>query len=131
MTFQGFLLKLAPQYDDCPRPCALTVDDERPRDLPDLCSTCDVRVQERFMRRSAERELARRFREGECRWSFEELYADVLRVMALAHRAKRNSYPRRVEVFDLALIDCVRREERRPERIRAWERSQKTSSSDE
>jgi hypothetical protein len=78
------------------------------------------------MRESAERELARRFREGECRWSFEELYADVLRVMALARTCKRNSYPRWPDVFDLALIDCARREMRRPERVRIWELSQRS-----
>jgi hypothetical protein len=87
-----------------------------------------VRAQERFFRRSAAEELGRRFEPGECEWSFDRLYADVLRAMKLAGRARRGHYPRGADALTARVIDIVRRERRRPERIREWEREQKRQS---
>ena len=89
-----------------------------------------MRIQLRFFEESARRELERRFEPGECAWTFDELYADVTRAMALAHSVRRGTYPRGCDALTARVIDVVRREERRPERIRAWELSQKRGSKD-
>ncbi|HLM58174.1 MAG TPA: hypothetical protein VK422_18875 [Pyrinomonadaceae bacterium] len=128
VNLQEFLRGLHPAFDDCPAPCARTIDDERPADLPDFCGECEVRRQLDFFERSARRELGRRFREGECEWSFASLWGDVQRVMKLARSARRGQYPRGVTALEARCIDLVRREELRPERVRAWERRQQAGS---
>jgi hypothetical protein len=125
VNFQEFLAKLHPSLDDCPSPCALTIDDERPKDLADFCESCEVRAQFEFFEEAARRELSRRFAEGECEWSFAELYEDVLEALRLA---RRKGHPRGCDALTAKLIDICRREQRRPERIRSWELSQKVNS---
>lgn|GEM_PF-6986411 len=126
VTFQGFLSKLHPSFDDCPSPCARTVDDERPKDLPDYCAQCEVRRQLDYFERGARRELERRFSEGECPKSFEGLTGDVLRLMALAGKYKRGRLPPGADALMARALDIVRAESRRPERVSAWERAQRT-----
>ncbi|MET0646972.1 MAG: hypothetical protein ABW208_10155 [Pyrinomonadaceae bacterium] len=121
---QGFLAKLHPSFDDCPGPCARTADDERPHDLADFCAECDVRRQLDFFERGAKGELRRRFDEGELP-DFDELFADVMHVQRLARSARRGRYPRGCSALEARLIDIWRKEERRPERIAAWERAQR------
>jgi hypothetical protein len=125
VNLQECLSSLHPSFDDCPSPCALTADDERPQDLSDFCDRCEVRDQLAFFEQSARRELSRRFRKGECEWSFDQLHDEVLRVMSLARTARRGAYPRGIDVLTARLIDLVRKEGRRPERIRVWELSRK------
>jgi hypothetical protein len=129
VSLQGFLAKLHPSFDDCPGPCARTADDERPRDLPDFCAECDVRRQFDFFERSARAELRRRFDEHGGLPDFEELFADVMHVQRLARRARRGRHPRGCSALEAACIDTWRKEERRPERIAAWERAQKKGGS--
>jgi hypothetical protein len=128
VTLQGLLPTLHPSYDDCPTPCALTAEDERPRDLPAYCGQCDVAKQLEFFESAARHELARRFEEGECLWSFEQLERDVFEAMRLARLF--DHYPPDVEALTARAIDVVRREQGRPDRVRAWERAQKRDSSD-
>lgn len=128
VNLREFLAKLHPSFDDCPEPCARTFDDERPVDLPDYCAECEVRAQLQFFEESARRELRRRFSEGECGWSFEELEADVLEAMRLARGLRRGAYPRGCDALTARVIDIIRREERRPKRARAWELQQKAES---
>lgn len=119
------LTALHPSFDDCPSPCARTADDERPRDLPDFCAECEVRTQLSFFREAAERELARRFDEGACAWGFDDLYADVTDAMTIDRRLGGEGYPSGASALLARCLDILRREQERPERIRAWEMAQR------
>ena len=123
VSLQGYLRLLHPSFDDCPRPCSLTAEDPRPRDLPDYCAECEVRAQLKFFEEATRRDLGRRFEPGECPASFEELEADVYEVMSLAARFER--YPPNASALVARAIDVVRREQDRPERISNWELSQR------
>jgi len=124
VNLQTFLRKLHPAFDDCPNPCALTVDEDRPRDLRDYCQTCEVRQQLDFYEGAAKAELARRFEPGECAWTFAELDHGVTQVMGVAARQRRG-YPRGCSAIEARCLDTVRREQQRPARIADWEASQK------
>lgn len=125
VSLQVFLGQLHPSYDDCPGPCALTIDDERPLDLPDYCAECDVRRQLDFFEEAARDELRRRFRPGECQWSFEGLSADVFEAMRRARGLRRGAYPRGCDALTARLLDVLRREQDRPRRVADWEWWQK------
>lgn len=129
VNLQEFLSKLHPSFDDCPELCSRSEDGGEPKDLPDFCAECDVSKQLQFFTESAAASLARRFSEGECVWTLAELESDVYEAMRLAHSVRRGAYPRGCDTVKARLIDIVRREEHRPERIRIWELNQKASRS--
>ncbi len=101
------------------------MDDERPRDLPRYCDECDAKRQLDFFEEAAKNELRRRFEEGECEWSFDELYSDVSYAMRVGAKTNGRTYPRGCSARLARVIDIARHEERRPERIRLWELEQK------
>jgi hypothetical protein len=127
VTYQEQLRKLNPGYDDCPSPCFQKQDIGESVDLPDLCETCDVRIQFRFFEGAAREEINRRF-PGGCEWSFDSLYEDVMRVMRIDAGLKGKGYPRGCDALTAACLRIWRREEWRPLRIARWERAQKVTN---
>ena len=116
VSLQTYLRKLEPRFDDCPAPCGET--DEY---ADTLCAVCPVKKQWEYFEREAKEEIARRFG-GSLPWSFESLYADVLRVFAL----KR--LPRDADALTAALFRICAQERDRPQRIRLYELELKAKS---
>jgi len=117
-----------PDFDDCPAPCKLARDAGETVDLPDLCGTCEVRKQFHYFKEATKTELALRFKDEACPWSFESLYDDVLYLMKLDRRLKGQGYPEGCDALRARCLDIFRREQHRPQRIEVWEMKQRAKS---
>jgi hypothetical protein len=124
VVYQEQLQKLNPGFDDCPEPCFQQQDEGCTVDLSDLCETCEVRIQFRFFAEAARHELSLHF-PGGCEWSFDSLYADVVKVMRIDGQLKGKGFPRDCDALTAAALRIWRSEEWRPMRIARWERAQK------
>jgi hypothetical protein len=130
VTYHEQLLKLQPDFDDCPEPCAQAYEREESVDLPDLCATCEVRKQFEFFQREFEREWQKRFKGQKPAWSFDELFVDVNRVWRIDRELNGQGYPKACDVLTALCLDLWRSEQWRPERIAQWERAQKKPGSE-
>ncbi|HEV2864341.1 MAG TPA: hypothetical protein VGX48_25305 [Pyrinomonadaceae bacterium] len=115
------LAELHPQFDECPGVCGET---GRARDEGGPCGECPVRELEAGFEEETRQELEEECGEALRRWSFETLYFDVQTAMVAARRVKRGTYPRGCTALEARLIDIVRAEQSRAERIDLWERRQ-------
>jgi hypothetical protein len=127
VTYQGFLRKLDPRFDDCPEPCARSEED---KDLPDLCHECEVRRQWNFFQEDFETQISLRFREEKTEWSFDSLFADVNRVRLIDAQVRGKGYPKNGDALLNRCLDILRSEEFRPRRIALWELDQKRPQTD-
>jgi hypothetical protein len=121
VTLHQFLNRLSPEFDDCPRLCALEDGAER----ESFCDDCDAKAQYEFFERSFE-DTARRQNLSKD-YSFATLYGDVTRVMAVNFE-KRRGYPKGCSATEAQLLDIVRYELSRPARVANWELDQKLKS---
>ncbi len=119
-TYQGFLRRLSPAYDDCPEPCALTERDRR-----GMCDQCDVAKQWEFFEQSFAEQINLRFEGRRIEWTFDTLYADCLRLMNFDAKLNGKGYPKDCTVTTARALDIWRREQFRPTRIARWELEQK------
>jgi hypothetical protein len=125
VNLQTQISKLNPGFWDCPEPCSSLYEDGEARcDLPDFCSSCEVRKQLEFFEGAARHEISRRFPDG-CEFSFDRLSSDVARVQRIDKRMKGKGYPRNCDELTATLLDILRAEEYRPTRIHYWELAQK------
>jgi len=98
--------------------------------LPDLCSTCEVRIQFDYFKESFEQELSRRTGGERLEWSFASLYADLGRVLRINAELGGEGDPQNSDALTVACLNIWRNEQNRPLRIAQWEADQKRRSTD-
>lgn len=112
------LAELNPRHDECPAVCAETGEERA-----SACNDCEVKHLQESFREDCRAEIEERCGDEARDWSFESLESDVLTAM-MRSRIKGRRYPRGATALEARLIDIVRGERMRAERIDLWERRQ-------